>query len=278
MGGRRLRRGPAPRRTRPAERRLLRVPLVPRDGARVLRGRPHGRVPQLPLRERQGRPRGASRRRRRLHGGRAGGDRAGRLAHDGVPHPGCRALLLRHLLPARAPARHAVLPPGAPGRRAGLGRAPGRGHRGRGEDRAGPRRAGDLLRRRAATRGDGARTGAARADPGVRPAARRVRRGAEVPAVHGGRVPAAPPRPHRRRRRPGDGARHLRADGARQDLRPAGRRLRPLLRRPRVGGAPLREDALRQRPAVPRLRPSLAGHGQRAGPPRRPGDRRLHGA
>ncbi len=39
------------------------------------------------------------------------------------PHPGRRALLLRHLLPARAPARHAVLPAGAPGRPPGVGRA-----------------------------------------------------------------------------------------------------------------------------------------------------------
>ena len=38
------------------------------------------------LRQRQGRPRGASRRRHRLHGGDAGADRAGRLADDGVPH------------------------------------------------------------------------------------------------------------------------------------------------------------------------------------------------
>ena len=39
------------------------------------------------VRQRQGRPRGATRRRRHLHGRRAGDDRARRLADDGVPDP-----------------------------------------------------------------------------------------------------------------------------------------------------------------------------------------------
>ena len=39
VGRRGLRRGAAPRRPGPAQRRLRRLPLVPRDGARVLRGR-----------------------------------------------------------------------------------------------------------------------------------------------------------------------------------------------------------------------------------------------
>ncbi len=50
----------------------------------------------------------------------------------------------------------------------------------------------------------------------------------------------------------------LRGDGPRRDLRPAGRRLRPLLRRRRLGGAALREDALRQRAAAARLRALVA--------------------
>ena len=51
------------------------------------------------LRRRQGRPRGAARHRRGLHGGHPGDDRAGRLADDLLPHPGGGALPLRHLLP-----------------------------------------------------------------------------------------------------------------------------------------------------------------------------------
>ena len=65
-------------------RRVRRVPLVPRDGARVLRGRGDRGVPQRGVRQRQGRPRGAPRRRRRLHGGDHGDDRPRRLADDGA--------------------------------------------------------------------------------------------------------------------------------------------------------------------------------------------------
>ncbi len=67
-----------------------------------------------------------------------------------------------------------------------------------------------------------------------------------------------------------DGRRDLRGDGPRRHVRPAGRRLRALLRRPPVGGAALREDALRQRVAARRLRP--VGHAARScgWPPRRP--------
>ena len=60
--------------------------------------------------------------------------------------------------------------------------------------------------------------------------------------------------------------RHLRGDGPRRNVRPARRRVRPVLRRRRLGRAALREDALRQRPAGPGLRapvaadrPTLAG-------------------
>ena len=51
------------------------------------------------VRQRQGRPRGAARRRRRLHGRGAGDDRARRLADDGVHDARPRAVLRRHLLP-----------------------------------------------------------------------------------------------------------------------------------------------------------------------------------
>src|SRR4051794_35409858 len=66
--------------------RLQRVPLVPRDGARVLRG-PGGRAAdERALRLREGRPRGAARRRRDLHAGRAGDDRPRRLAAERLLH------------------------------------------------------------------------------------------------------------------------------------------------------------------------------------------------
>ena len=64
------------------------------------------------LRQRQGRPRGAPRRRRPLHGGGAGDQRPGRLADDRLPRPRGRALLRRHLLPARREPRDAELPDG----------------------------------------------------------------------------------------------------------------------------------------------------------------------
>ena len=103
------RRGPEPRaRARPAAARvdrLLELPLVPRHGARVLRGRRDRGAHERALRLRQGRPRGAPRRRRALHGRRPGHDRPRRLAAERVPHPRAGAVLRRHLLPARGRAR-----------------------------------------------------------------------------------------------------------------------------------------------------------------------------
>ena len=61
------------------------------------------------LRVREGRPRGAPGRRRDLHGRRAGDDRPRRLAAERVPHARRRAVLRRHLLPARAAPGHAEL-------------------------------------------------------------------------------------------------------------------------------------------------------------------------
>ena len=69
-----------------------------------------------------------------------------------------------------------------------------------------------------------------------------------------------------------------RGDGARRDLRPARRRVRPVLGGPGVGRAALREDAVRQRPAVPRVRAPVAGDRVRPGAAGRAGDRGLHGA
>ena len=64
------------------------------------------------LRQHQGRPRGAARPRRDLHGGGAGDDRPRRLADDRLPRPRRGALLRRHLLPARRAPRDAELPHG----------------------------------------------------------------------------------------------------------------------------------------------------------------------
>ncbi len=72
------------------------------------------------------------------------------------------------------------------------------------------------------------------------------------------------------RRRGGSGHRraHPRRDGGRRHPRPARRRLRPLHRRRRLARPPLREDALRQRPAGPGLSARLAGARPRALPRR----------
>ena len=70
----------------PAQHRLRGVSLVPRHGARVVRGRGDRRADERALRLHQGRPRGAARPRRDLHAGDAGDDGARRLADDGVPH------------------------------------------------------------------------------------------------------------------------------------------------------------------------------------------------
>ena len=80
--------------------RLLDLPLVPRDGARVVREPGDRRRAQPRLRVDQGRSRGAARRRSRLHGVRAGDDRLRRLADERVPHARAEAVLRRHLLSA----------------------------------------------------------------------------------------------------------------------------------------------------------------------------------
>ena len=116
--GARPRRGQAD----PALDRLRRLPLVPRDGARVVRERRDRGVDERALRQRQGRPRGAARPRRGLHGGGRRAVRAGRLADDGLPDARRRAVLRRHVLPARAAARPAELPAGAGRDRGGLAR------------------------------------------------------------------------------------------------------------------------------------------------------------
>ena len=188
--GARARGGPAD----PALDRLLGLPLVPRDGARVLRGRGDGRAHERALRLRQARPRGAPRPRRDLHGGLPGDDRPRRLAAQRLPHARAGAVLRRHLLPARARGRacragatvlEAVAeawddaPRGDPRRRRAGSRERLRGRRAlRALERA------DRPARRSTRRSPALRAQ-------LRPRARRLRRRAEVPARLGDRVPAA---------------------------------------------------------------------------------------
>ena len=73
---------------------------------------------------------------------------------------------------------------------------------------------------------------------------------------------AAQPRTHRRHPAAGGGGADLHRDGPRRHLRPAGRRLRPLQRRRLLGGAALREDALRQRAAAAGVRALGPSHCQ----------------
>ena len=121
---------------------LLRVPLVPRHGPRVVRGRRGGAGPQRGVRLGQGRPRGAPRRRRGLHGRHPGADRPGRVADDGVDDAGAGAVLLRHLLPqataAAGPRRGLRRLADAPRRGAGQ-QHPHRGRPARGDRSAAPR-------------------------------------------------------------------------------------------------------------------------------------------
>ena len=119
--------GARPRPADPAVDRLLRVPLVPRHGTRVVRGRRHRARDERALRPGEDRPRGTARPRRGLHAGGRPPDRPRRLADDGVRDARGRAVLGRHLLPARAAARDAVVPAGARGRRRGVPRAARRG-------------------------------------------------------------------------------------------------------------------------------------------------------
>ena len=109
VGPRGAGRGQARQQADPALRRLCRLPLVPRHGARELRERRHRRGHERPVREHQGRPRGAPRHRRHLHARAALPRRAGRLAAHHVPRQRCAPVLGRHLFPADAALRPAGL-------------------------------------------------------------------------------------------------------------------------------------------------------------------------
>ena len=211
--------------------RLRGLPLVPRHGARVVRGRRDGGGPQRGLRGDQGGPRGAARPRPGLHERGRVDDRAGRLAAQRLPHARPQAVLRRHLLPRHEPPRAAVVP--RPARRdpPGVDRAPERG--GAGRPPAGRR---DDRGPTIADRGDAPGTGRARRggpqprDP-VRLGQRRLGARTEVPAADGDRVPAQPVRRDRRHANDRDGPSLPGPDGRRRHPRPPRRRLRALLDR-----------------------------------------------
>ncbi len=110
---------------------------------------------------------------------------------------------------------------------------------------------------------------------GLRPGCGRLRTGAQVPALDGAGVPAPARSPHRFAQRLRDGGPHAARHGPRRHLRPARGWVRPLLRGCGLGGAALREDALRQRAAARRLHPLVAAERRPAGRPGGPRDRRL---
>ena len=162
---------------------------MPRDGARVLRGPADRGADERGVRLREGRSRGAPRRRRALHGGRAGHDRPRRLAAERLPDPRAAAVLRRHLLPAGVPPRDAGLERGAAGDRRALARAlRGDPRRRRAAARAARRRRAARALRRAAA---GGRPGHGHRAPArtLRHAQRRLRRGGrpQVPAGPGPR-------------------------------------------------------------------------------------------
>ena len=270
MGGGGVRARPRGRQAAARLHRVLVVPLVPRHGAGVVRRPGHSGRHERAVRLRQGRSRGAAGRRLRLHGRGCLAHGPGRLAAHRLPHARRRAVLRRDVLPARAAARAAGVPPGpARGRRRVPRTAAGCRGAGRVARRCAPALGGDGAVSRASARGT-ARGGRRDSPAATRSASRWVRLRAEIPARVGSRVPA----PSRfARRRPPD----ARRDGGRRDVRPRRRWLPPLLRRRGVARTALREDALRQRAARPSVSPRVAAHRRRALPRGCGADARLHG-
>ena len=222
----RARRGPAD----PALDRLRGLPLVPRDGARVVRGRRDRRADERAVRQRQGRPRGAARPRRALHGRRRRADRSRRLADDRVPHARRRAVLRRHVLPAGAPARSAELPADPRRGRRGVPRTARTGRRERPHSSS----------RRSATRRGGARRRASRSP--TRFSARPCGRCADLRP--GAAAASEARRSSRRPRRSSSccaeassrwSTRDARRDGRGRHVRPRRRRLPSLLGRRAAG-------------------------------------------
>ena len=270
-------RGPGRGQAAPAVGRLLVVPLVPRDGARVVRGPRDRGGHERAVRQREGRPRGTARRRRRLHAGRPGDDRARRLADDRVPR---RPTAARS---SAAPTSRTTTARACPGSSGCWTRSTRRGATGAttcSSRRASSHEAiaGSARRRCAPERGD-----AVRRDP--RPRGRDRPRRSSTPRFGGfGRAPKFPQamtldlparaascadQPTRQTLEMVDGV--ARRDGRGRHLRPGRRRLPPLLRRRVLARPPLREDALR--PGAARRAPTCTA-GSSPGTPRYRRDRR----
>ena len=216
------------------------MPLVPCDGARVVRESGAGRDDQRRVRAGQGRPRRASRRRRRLHDGHPGDDRAGRLADDGVPH-------------ARRPARSTPVPTTRPSRVAGM---PGFGQLlealgGAWQDQrdevlesactitAAIAATADAISGDECRCGNGRRCWTRRRPRCWRTSTqpRRLRRRAEVPAGDGLPVPASPPPADRRPGCAGRGGGDAGRDGRRRPARPARPAVSPATRSTPAGSS-----------------------------------------
>ena len=106
--------GQAARLPDPAFDRLRRLPLVPRDGARVVRERRNGAPHERVVRQHQSRPRGAAGHRPHLYDRAPCARPAGRLAAHHVPVARRQADDRRHLLAARAALWPALVPAGSP--------------------------------------------------------------------------------------------------------------------------------------------------------------------
>ncbi len=250
----------------PALGRLRRLPLVPRDGARIVRGRGHRQGDERAVRQHQSRPRGAAGHRPDLHARAASDGRARRLADDHVPDADGRAGMGRHLFSKgfalraagfcrRAASRGAAVPRGAGQDRAEPGGAPGAvGRKGAAAGQGDHRPQGARRRRQA----DRQRLRHGRWRPG---------RGAQVSAADDPRIPVAGGPAHGRPAVLRDGRAQPGAHGRGRHLRPSRRRLLALFGRCRVAGAAFREDALRQRPAPGAVGAGLAA--QRRRPVRR---------
>ena len=192
--------------------------------------------------------------------------------------PDREPFLRRHVLPARAAPRVARLP-----RRCSW---PSRTPTASGAEDVGRPGAGRCVDAIASVRRSGAvgraaherrcsSEAVARAAARLRRRARRLRARAQVPARIGPRAaPAAP----RGERVAADGHDDARRHGRGRHVRPARRRLPPLLRRRRLARAALREDAVRQRAARLGVPPRVDRDRRRAVPARGRGDARLHGA
>ena len=183
----------------------------------------------------------------------------GRLAADRDPRHRAGPVLRRHLLPARAAPRHAQLPHGAGGDRRLMADPAQRDRRGLGEDPGGARRP---------PGGSIPSDGAARRRRCSTAPSPRSEASADLSNGGFGGAPKFPPASALEfllaRGEREVATRTLDAHGLRRHQRPDRRRLRPLLGRRPLAGPPLREDALRQRPARPRLPARLPGARARA--------------